>query len=413
MRLDHRRLMTRWLGAISLIAIAWYFGTDNASTARAEGGLNGVFCAAFPFDMTLSGMYRESDAVVVATWIASTPPVREEDSGTTRFKVKRVLKRPKHELKVDTEVLFKAAIKGKKDQQFVLMASSLENELAWRFEFDAPPELVDYLTKFPFGKSETDQLLYYLKFLGHAHQELAEDAEVHITRAGFANLKLVAKQLPREKLQKWVADPKMDPGRLRLYGEMLGISGHREDAEILERRIFGRRKDEDTLSLGGLMGGYLALAGDKGLKKLEEKVLKDKQATESEVYAVVYATTSSEMFAPGGISAERLKSAMLLVLDHPEVADQAVEHFEFAGDWSMQERIEKMYSTVAREDPLQNRSLRRSIILYMLASEKDVPKDSKVVPPHAKRAREFLETIRKQDPQGVQAAEGSRKGFGM
>src|SRR4029079_13069096 len=123
-----------------------------------------------------------------------------------------------------------------------------------------------------------------------------------------------------------------------------------------------------------IFGGYLTLAGDNGLKKLEEKVLKAKQATDSEVYAVVIATAFAETYAPGGISAERLKSAMLLVLEHAAVADQAIDHFAFHLDWSVQERIVGMYAGVAREDPKKHRSARRSIIRYMIASEKDVPK---------------------------------------
>lgn len=352
------------------------------------------FCSA-PV-LTLVEQYEKADASVVATWVSSTKP-EENRSGKTTYRIVKLLNDPTGKLKVGGDLTIDRYRTGKTNDQFLMMATK-EDSLVWGSPIEATPELVDYLTGIPRGKSSEQRMTYFLKFLEHKQDDIASDAYAQFANAPYKEIVPLAKHFPRDNLRKWVSDPATQQTRMGLYGLMLGLCGGEEDARAMEKRIIEPvKKDDFRLGIDGVMGGYLLLTGEAGLAKLEQMKLKDKEMPFSEVYSVMQALRFLWSYSPGKIAPDRLRTAMRLLLDRPELADLVIADLARWKDWSVQERLFQIYGQGEYNIP----STKRAIIRFMLVSQRDIPTGSRETPPYVTRGREYMESLRKKDPKMV------------
>ena len=96
------------------------------------------------------------------------------------------------------------------------------------------------------------------------YRMIGDDAFGEFANAAYSDVVLLSKELPREKLRTWLTSNMVSPGRIGLYGMMLGLCGTDEDVKLLERKILEGTEDF-RLGIDGVMGGYLLLTGEKGL----------------------------------------------------------------------------------------------------------------------------------------------------
>jgi hypothetical protein len=156
------------------------------------------------------------------------------------------------------------------------------------------------------------RLAYFLKFLEFGDPFVANDAYAEFANAPYKEIAPLASQFPRESLRKWVLDPNTSPGRLGLYGLMLGLCGKEDDTAVMEG-IIVKPTQEFRLGIDGVMSGYLLLTGEKGLEKIDNLKLRDKKVPFSETYAAMQALRLTVDIR--NASRKRLMASMRILLD--------------------------------------------------------------------------------------------------
>jgi hypothetical protein len=149
------------------------------------------------------------------------------------------------------------------------------------------------------------------------------------------------------------------------------------------------------------MFGYLLLTSDSGLSKLEKTYLADSKTEDGLAYAAVLAIRYYWTYGNGKIAPERLQAAMRRMLDRPTFAENAIKDLARWKDWSLHDRLMKLYESKEGADT----STKKAIITYMIASTKDVPQDAVEMPPHLRAGRKCLEQLRERDPKLVTETE--------
>jgi len=381
-----------------------------------NGARSCPFCSA-P-SLTLSEQVAQADAVVLVKWV-SGQPAKLSDAGSTEFEVMEIVHQPEGSKLAEGSkinlIRFRAAKAG---DQFMLFGTKVEKAIEWGSPLEVSKAAYHYMRNSPKPGSEpTERLQYFLKYLETSDKMVSDDAFGEFANAAYADVAKLAPELPRLKLRKWLTSKEIGPGRLGLYGMMLGLCGNDEDAKLMEAKITEPTNDF-RLGIDGIMGGYLLLTGDNGLTMLEESKFQDKKAPFSETYAALQAVRFMWQYGDGRISADRLRQSMRMLLDRPELADLVIADLSRMKDWSVQDKLMSMYDNEANIP-----SVKRAIVRYMLSSIKDTG-DKKSdntsaggagaisagdgsatkVPEHVLKGQKCLKELEEKDPKTVTEA---------
>lgn len=398
------------LVALILLAPSFAFAERHAKTI--------VRCCPFCSapSLTLSEQLTQADAAVLAQWVDGEP-AKEKSAGSTTYSIVEVSRGPKDKLKKSDKITVPRFRAGKKGDLFMLFGTK-DKEIDWSSPLEVTEMTYQYIVQAPSPESPTGKRLeYFLKFLEFSDQLVSNDAYGEFANAPYDDIVKVKDKMDRQKIRKWVSSKETSPTRLGLYGLLLGLCGNEEDAQLMRAKIDEQTQDF-RLGVDGLISGYLLLTGDKGLDAIDQGKLKDKKAPFSETYAAMQALRFMWTYGNGRIPKERLRQSMRELLDRPELADLVVADLARWEDWSIQDRLMKLYGEGEYNIP----SIKRAIVRYLLtaarvAPPKDEPKtDAKTVtsvaatkppelPESALQARANLEKLREQDPKTVKEAE--------
>jgi hypothetical protein len=323
------------------------------------------FCSA-P-SMTLTEQLADADAAVLVKWIGGTP-AKLTDAGSTEFEIVEVVHQPAvGKLDKGQKLNVVRFRSGKAGDLFLLLGTSGVGKVEWGSPLEVTQQGFDYMKNSPKPKEPpAKRLQYFLKYLENPDRMIGDDAYGEFANAAYADVVQLAPQLPREKLRQWLSTNTTSPGRLALYGMMLGLCGTEEDAKLLEHRIVDSGEDF-RLGIDGIMGGYLLLTGERGLEVLEARKLKDKKAPFSETYAAMQALRFMWQHGDNRIDAGRMRQSMRILLERPELADLVIADLARMKDWSIMDRLMSMYD----EEDYNIPSIKRSIVRFMLAATKD------------------------------------------
>ncbi|QDT37103.1 hypothetical protein [Stratiformator vulcanicus] len=400
-----------------------FFSIRLATVALLTGGLFSAYVGvrdaiACPFcqapALTLTEQICESDVVLLAEWVDATKPEADGSvKAATRFEVKAVVKgdfQPK-------QILQLAGYQPGDPNQLFLMTGYKAELIEWDLPLEITQAAFDYVKAAPDPDQPTaERLEYFVKYLEHADDLVATDAYGEFANAPFDDIAKVSSKLPKDKLSTWVIDPKTDAARLGLYGLLTGLAGDDEDRRVLEEFIT-QPSDDIRLGLNGIISGYLLLSGDEGLELLVKTKLKPEFILDesgevkldesgmpvpvpfSETYGAMQAVGFMWQYGGDRIAPEKLKAAMRVVLDRPDIADFAIVDLARWKDWSIQDRLFNLYGSDGFEVP----GMKRAIIKYFLASTRDLPEgvsldDAEKLPEHVTKGQKILKKLEQQDP---------------
>jgi hypothetical protein len=357
------------------------------------------FCSA-P-SLTFAEQVSQSDAVVLVKW----KDAKKSDGrlpGNTTYEISEIAKGSKATLKPGKEIVLGQFHPAKKGDQFLLLGTRAVN-VEWSRPVEVSSAGYKYISKAPHPKKPTaERLTYYLKYLEFPDEVISNDAYAEFANAPYKDIASLAKDMPRERIRKWIASSDTAPTRLGLYGLLLGLCGKPEDAKLMEKKILEKSNDY-RLGIEGVMSGYLLLTGEKGLKVIEDAKLKDEKIAFSETYAAMQAVSFVWDYAPGKIKKDRLRQSMRLLLDRATVADLVIANLARWKDWGIQDRLMKLYNTKEYDNP----PVRRAIVRFLLVCSKDAKEGTppEKLPAHVKTAKKNLQLLRKKDPKTVRDAE--------
>ena len=250
------------------------------------------------------------------------------------------------------------------------------------------PRYVDELLKLP--KSGPGRLAFFQKHLRDKHPTLAEDAFAEFAKAPYADVVGLKDRMKHDDLVAWIKDPRTTTSRRRLFFTMLGICGNKNDLPLLESLI----KSDDAKQkrgLDALLACYLRLAGARGLPLVEERFLKSSTFGGEEVaYTETYAAIQALRFLgeeSDAIGRERLMVGLRYLLDRPLLADLVIPDLARWGDWSVIDRLVKLFKEADKE----SKWVRVPIVRYLQAcplpaAKKHIQQLARIDPGAIKRA---------------------------
>jgi hypothetical protein len=356
------------------------------------------FCAA-P-EQTLTEQLGQSDAAVLVQWSSGTPADREKETvGETSYQIVEIMRQPGNELSKGATIKLDRYRPGKSGDLFLLMGSNTDG-INWASPLEVSETSFNYLKQAP-GKEvpSLKRLSYFLKFLEYSDPLIANDAYAEFAGAPYQEIAPLAEAVDPAKVRKWISNPQTVPTRLGFYGLLLGICGKEEDAEFLKQEIL-KPVEGYRLGIDGLMAGYLLLTRDEGVTVLEDSKLKDATIPFSETYAAMQALRFVWQYGEDRVPKQRLREAMRILLDRPEVADLVITDLARWEDWGVMDRLMEMYDSPS----FNNSQTKRSIVRYLLvmSKKKDVGAE------HASdvaAAKTNLAALKEKDPTTVKQAE--------
>lgn len=354
-----------------------------------------------PVSKTLSEQVAESDAVILVQWVEAKK-AEGKSVGSTTYEVLQVVKSPDSEVAKGARITLDRFRTGQKGDLFVLLGSKAST-IEWGSPIEVSEASFGYMSQSPSPEQPTQKRLeYFMKFLEFPDETVANDAYGEFASAPYKDIVPLAKSMPRDRLRKWLTTESTPVTRIGLYGMMLGLCGTSEDEELL-KSIITKPNEEFRLGIDGIIGGYLVLAGEKGLDLIDEtKLSKKTKPPFSETYSALQAIRFVWQYTDGKISKDRLKKSMRLLLERPELADMVAADLARWKDWEVQDRVYELYD----KDDYNSAVMKRAFIKYFLTSVKDGPKgEGAAQPAHVKKGREYLDKLRERDPQLVKEAE--------
>jgi hypothetical protein len=315
-------------------------------------------------------------------------------TGTTDFTIEKVLKGDLGNTKVITLNRYIPVLDSKNPPRFVVFCDIAEGKLdPYTGRSVRSPALLDYLKGIESlkGKDNAQILQFLYQYLDHEDESLADDAFVEFVRSSDADIGKVAKSLAPAKLRGLVQNPKVGLERLSLFAFLLGACGNEQDAVLL-RAMIDRPTERTSKALDGILGGYINLKPREGWE-LARKILADRKLPFPPRYAAVRTLRFYFGWKPAESKTEVLRGLDNLIEDG-EMADLAVEDLRQWKVWDLTGKILAQYGKPSHNAPI----IKRTIIRYALCCP--LPE-----------ARQFVDNVRRQDPNTVRDLEEGLKGI--
>lgn len=377
---------------ILLSAVACFTAPDSASACP----ICGVPTVTLPERLALA------DVALLVEWVSARAAEGKQPESST-YEIIQVQRDALDKYRPGERVTVEQLVQGKPGNLYLLLGRK-DDKLGVKWE-PAPLPVSEtsyqYIIQAPSPETAAaERLPYFIKFLEFPDREIANDAFAQFVNAPTKDIAAVAAKLPRDKIRRWLADDKTPLNRQAGYGLMLGLSGNADDGAFLEKRIVNGNPDRQ-FGIEGLIFGYLLLTGEEGLARIEKTSLSNPRAEDGAVFAAWVATRYFWSYGNGKISHERLQAALRPLIDRPALSDSAIETLARWKDWSLHERLMKLYE----QKQANEQSTKEMIINYMIASTKDMPTEAAEPPAHVIAGRKCLEKLRERDPKLVAHAE--------
>lgn len=235
-------------------------------------------------------------------------------------------------------------------------------------------------------KDVPTRLKYFFDYLDNADVEVSNDAYREFANADYKDIRPMAKDLPAEKVAKWLQDPKTPAFRFGLYASMLGHCGKPEQAGVL-REMLDNPDKRATSGVDGILAGYTMLKPKEGWEHLRG-ILSDPSRDFTTRYAALRSVRFLWDNRPDIVTKADLLGGISLLLDHDDIADLAIEDLRKWGQWGVVDRIFALNMRKSHDIPI----IRRAILRFALSCP-------------SPQAVAFVKTARQKDPQMVQDAE--------
>ncbi|GAB4136565.1 MAG: hypothetical protein Tsb009_03700 [Planctomycetaceae bacterium] len=351
---------------------------------------------------TWSERLARSDVALLVQWVEGKPGKGPDAVGaSTTFEIVQIARDTDNAYKKGQRLFLPKYISGKPGNLFFRWGVKKNGKVEWRSPVPISETAYHYITQAPSPEVPgSKRLRFFLKFFEYPDNLIANDAYIEFAKASYEDVKSTSDVMDRKKIRKWLTDPETPQSRIGLYGLMLGMCGTKEDIPFLENRIT-QFKEEFRLGVDGVIAGYLMLVGEKGMDLIDRTKFLDTKAPQSETYSALLAIRIIWTYGNGKISKDRLRKSMRLLIDRPELAELAIPDLARWRDWTVQDRLMKLYG----QKDYDTRSVKTAIIKYLIASTQDLPKDKTAkLPPHVVKGRQMIETIKQKDPKTYRIA---------
>ncbi len=360
------------------------------------------FCP--PSSPPLAEQLAEADLAGLVKWVKTIPASETQPEPQTELVVVEGLRLLDQRPKVDEVIRVPYLLEAEPGDLFVMLGKQSDGITDWSLPIPVTEISYQYIKQAPsLEQPAADRLKYFLRFLEFSDLTIANDAFSEFGRAQYADVVAIRDQLSRKTIRQWMADLQPDEQiRLGFYGMLLGLCGNDDDAKFLADEIAKPTPPDSTrLGLDGMMGGYVILTGEAGLKHLIPLKLETPDQPDGDIYALVNTLRFLWQFAPERAPRARIEAAMESLLDRDTFAQVVIPDLARWGHWQVTERVLAMYG----KPPFDESSPKRTIIQFALTCEKKSDdRQSETKHPAAAAARKFLADLKQTDPETLKLA---------
>ncbi len=338
----------------------------------------------------------EVDQAMMIVYGTLSNPIRDPNDfskGTTELNIKTIIK--DHELlKNRKSITLPRYIpvdekKGKKKNYYLIFIDVYKDTLdPYRGEpVDEGSKIADYLKGAIQirSKSNEEKLKYFFDYLDNKEPMISLDAEMEFGNIDYPAFEKIAKTFPKKKVIDWLTDPNTPARRFGLYGSMLGHCGKKEDAGIL-LKLIDDPSNRYLSGLDGILAGYVMLEPTKGFDYVIARIKKPKEEFNAR-YAILRMVRFFWEYRHDVVPQKELLQAMKLFINQSDVSDLAIEDLRKWKQWQFTDDIVALYDKESHNIPL----IKRAILRFVLSN-----------PKADKSATEFIQKIKKADPERVQ-----------
>jgi hypothetical protein len=236
------------------------------------------------------------------------------------------------------------------------------------------------------------RLRFFFDYLDNTDLEISNDAYKEFGNADYKDYKDMAKDLPADRVARWLKDEKTPAFRYGLYASMLGHCGKDEHAKLLHDLLEDPAKRLGS-GVDGMLAGYVMLKPEEGWE-YTCAILKDGKKEFMIRYAALRAVRFLWDSRPDLVTQTELKKGLGCLLEQSDIADLAIDDLRKRQCWDVTDAVLSLRNTKTYEIPI----VRRAILRFALGSADSKAKSSAV-------ARAYVDEQRKKDPQMVADAE--------
>ena len=280
---------------------------------------------------------------------------------------------------------------NKKPYKYLVFCDVFENKIdPYRgVAFDLNTDVSAYLKGASAISKEAvpKRLEFYFNYLDSPDLEVSNDAYKEFGNADYKDFQLMANKLPASKVTAWIKDEKTPAFRLGLYASMLGHCGKANDAPVLKAIIDDSEKRQ-LGSLDGILASYTMLAPKEGWAMISD-FMKDEKKDFMLRWGALRAVRFFFDYRSDIITKDQVKNALLPLISQGDIADLAVEDLRKWKAWDLTPKILGIKSTDAYKVAI----VRRSVLRFALSASTSSP-----------QAKEFVEALEKENPEGVKDA---------
>jgi len=201
-------------------------------------------------------------------------------------------------------------------------------------------------------------------YLEHRQPLVAEIAYGNLAAAPYAALRTAKPRLDARAVRAWLADPQL-AGRQRLYLLLLGIAGDSQDAAAIGQRLEAAWQAHAATNLASMLAADLELRGAERMAWVEEKYLRDRARSGTEIEAALLAL-SVHGTANGAVPRERvIQSYRMFIKERPEIAGYVAPDL---GAWQYWDAVPEYVALMKRTDVRQQFPSRLAILAYLQQS---------------------------------------------
>jgi hypothetical protein len=341
------------------------------------------------------GDYNQATLVLVGTF--SNARISNDsglEGGTTDFNIQEIIKGRGNPILKGKMVLTLPKYLPSKSQ-FVLFCDVFKGNIdPYRgVEIQPGSDLVRYLKGALKVKDRPigERLRYCFDYLQSPELEVSLDAYREFAKASYDEYRGMAKSLPAGKIAGWLRDAKTPPYRYGLYASLLGHCGNLKHANLLHTMLTDGRRQSSGVD--GIMAGFVMLLHKEGKTADGLHYLKSVLADRKQEFMMRYAALRTVRFfwdtRTGVFSHKDLAGTVALLLDHPDMADFAIEDLGKWGRREMTGRVLGLFNKESHNAPV----VKRAILRFALRCKGDP------------RADEFVRRQRARDPEWVNDTE--------
>ncbi len=294
-------------------------------------------CYRLPY-RTLLEKVEMSERVVVAHAVTGT---------RTKWKIDQVLKGND---KIGVDIEFSPSVASSLPQVL------LWNVDSWRIVTAADPQLVRFLRgslilsksmpAAPTIRQFTQQLRYFLPYLEHEDNNIADSAHGKLVAAPYSALRDIADELDRKRILSWIdLQSSTNSERIARSIVLLGICGDIQDSHRIERWLQDSVGIDNVGYLTALLTANIELNREAAVNSIEQSFIRNPERKLAELIAAVDALRTHGQ-AQTSVGRDRVTSSYRLLLRYrPALAELVIDDFVRWEEWSMTPKLIEFYTS--------------------------------------------------------------------